>query len=117
MFGAKPGDLLPHGTHVLVGEILFKDKPIQTCHLRVNVITRQCGVIPIPENMSVTCDTGHLWGSKCSFGCKNQNDELQIERTNGIICNDDLHWIGEVPKCVPSKFSFIKVKVEGFPTT
>ncbi|XP_044735099.1 uncharacterized protein LOC123297489 isoform X2 [Chrysoperla carnea] len=101
IYGAKPGDLLSPGTHALVGEIHYLNKSLQICHLRVNVITKQCDKFDIPSNLKMDCDAGNNWGSECQFQCENPSHILDGD--NGMFCNDDLKWVGNVPNCKKSK--------------
>lgn len=99
LFGPKFLFVLPQGTHSFIG-IIRNGKTgalEQTCLLKYKVIIRQC-IRYRPKNWDLksTCDLGSIWGSECTFTCKNGGSPSHQEP---IVCGDDLTWTGDEPTC------------------
>lgn len=99
LFGPKFMFVLPQGTHNFIGKVINKKSSATelTCLLKYKVVVRQCTKFrPKNWDLRAKCDLGAIWGSECSFSCK--NGEI-LSHQNPIVCGDDLTWIGEEPFC------------------
>lgn len=91
--------ILPQGTHSFIAKIRNKQtgEEEHTCLLKYKVIVRQCiRYRPRDRNLKVKCSLGNIWGSKCSFSCKNGG---MLSHTDPVACDDDLEWFGDEPTC------------------
>lgn len=99
LFGPKFLFVLPQGSHSFIGKIRNgKNGALeQTCLLKYKVIIRQC-IKYRPKNwdLRATCDLGSIWGSECTFVCKNGG---MLSHQEPIVCGDDLTWSGDEPNC------------------
>lgn len=106
LFSKKHHFILPRGSHSFIGQIVNKKNfsVEHVCSLKYKIIVRSCGPF-IPQNMNVKvkCDAADLWGSKCSFSCKNNNGILTHKEQ--VFCNDNLQWHGEEPDCINAQHS------------
>lgn len=101
LFGPELPFVLPPGRHSLFVKIRDLDAGliVGSCHLKYNVIVRRCKSPRLKHRkMSMYCTAGNVWGSKCAFQCKRDNEILTHQES--IICNDNSQWIGHIPTCV-----------------
>jgi hypothetical protein len=101
LFSKKHHFILPRGSHSFIAQIVNKKNYSveHVCNLKYKIIVRTCGpFIPQNENVKVKCDAADLWGSKCTFSCKNNNGILTHKEA--VICNDNLQWHGAEPDCI-----------------
>ncbi|XP_055624537.1 uncharacterized protein LOC129767552 [Toxorhynchites rutilus septentrionalis] len=110
LFGAKFNFILPHsnggGPFSFLAKVVNKrsGKIVQTCDLRYKVIVKQCGrYYPKNKDLKVTCDLGNIWGSKCTFHCK--NDGYLSNQDAFVECGEDQSWEGVEPHCVYNDIS------------
>ncbi|XP_065087615.1 uncharacterized protein LOC135709253 [Ochlerotatus camptorhynchus] len=105
LFGTKLNFILPHsnggGPFSFLAKIVNKrsGKVVQTCELRYKVIVKQCGkYYPKNKDLKVACDLGNIWGSRCTFHCRNEG---YLSRQNAFVeCSEDQSWEGEEPNCM-----------------
>lgn len=101
LFGPEMSFVLPQGRHRIQAKIRNVETGliVHTCVLKYNVIVRHCPDYPSikHQNLAMSCTAGTLWGSKCAFRCKN-NDEYLSHR-DPINCNENLECIGNIPEC------------------
>ncbi|XP_055597528.1 uncharacterized protein LOC129747376 isoform X2 [Uranotaenia lowii] len=110
LFGAKFNFILPHsnggGPYSFLAKVVNRrsGKVVQTCDLRYKVVVKQCGRYhPKNKDLKVLCDLGHIWGSRCSFHCRNGG---YPSRQNAYVeCNEDQKWEGEEPFCMYNDIS------------
>lgn len=103
LFGSQYRFVLPHGRHTLFGKIRNMESGLveQTCPLKFNVVVRRCQrYIQKSPDMKMSCSSGTIWGSSCSFDCMNPN--LELNHHEPMMCGDTLDWIGEEPECIQS---------------
>jgi hypothetical protein len=113
LFSHKHSFILPKGHHSFMGQIVSKKNYTveHICHLKYKIIVRTCGpFIPQNEGVKVKCDIGDIWGSKCTFFCKNNGI---LTHREPVYCNDNLQWIGTEPSCIMqhSNLKFLTVNV------
>lgn len=100
LFGPQFFFVLPQGTHQLIGKIINKKtgKEEMKCTLKYKVVVRKCSKYQLinPRDLQVKCDLDNIWGSRCTFSCKN-GGELSHEKP--VICGDNLNWYGDEPVC------------------
>jgi hypothetical protein len=100
LFSHKHSFILPKGHHSFIGQIISKKNYTveHICHLKYKIIVRSCGpYVPQNEGIKVKCDMGDIWGSKCTFFCKNNGI---LTHREPIFCNDNLQWVGSEPSCI-----------------
>ncbi|CAO1376936.1 unnamed protein product [Diamesa serratosioi] len=101
LFSQKHHFILPRGSHSFIGQIVNKKNYSieHVCHLKFKIIVRSCGsYIPKNENVKVKCDMGDIWGSKCTFHCRNNGI---LTHREPVFCNDNLQWSGaHEPECI-----------------
>ncbi|XP_058458216.1 uncharacterized protein LOC131434936 [Malaya genurostris] len=105
LFGTKFNFILPHsngaGPFSFLAKVINKrtGKSILTCELRYKVIVKQCGRYhPKNKDLKMACDLGHIWGSKCTFHCR--NDGFLSKQNAYVECTEDQTWEGDEPYCV-----------------
>lgn len=104
LFGSKFNFVLPHSAGGAPYSFLARvvnarsGKVVQTCDLRYKVIVKQCGrYYPKNKDLKVACDLGYIWGSKCTFHCRNEG---YLSNQNAFVeCSEDQTWEGEEPYC------------------
>ena len=101
LFSQKHHFILPRGSHSFIGQIVNKKNYSieHVCYLKFKIIVRSCGpYIPQNENVKVKCDMGDIWGSKCTFHCRNNGI---LTHRDPVFCNDNLQWSGAPePECI-----------------
>lgn len=100
LFSKKHHFILPRGSHSFIGQIVSKKNYTieHVCNLKFKIIVRSCGTyIPQNEGIKVKCDLADIWGSKCTFSCKNNGI---LTHREPIVCNDNLQWQGVEPDCI-----------------
>ncbi|XP_055528126.1 uncharacterized protein LOC129720656 [Wyeomyia smithii] len=110
LFGSKFNFILPHsnggGPFSFLAKVVNKrsGKTIQTCDLRYKVIVKQCGrYYPKNKDLKPICDLGTIWGSRCTFFCRNDG---YLSRQDAFVeCGEDQTWEGEEPYCVYNEVS------------
>lgn len=110
LFGTKLNFILPHsnggGPFSFLAKIVNKrsGKVVQTCDLRYKVIVKQCGkYYPKNKDLKVACDLGNIWGSRCTFHCRNEG---YLSRQNAFVeCSEEQTWQGEEPYCMYNEVS------------
>lgn len=100
LFGPNLFFVLPQGTHNLIGKIINKKTGNEEmkCSLKYKVIVRKCPKYQLTntKDLLVKCDVDNIWGSKCTFSCRNGGD---LSHEKPVICDDDLRWSGDEPSC------------------
>ncbi|KAI8425686.1 hypothetical protein MSG28_011494 [Choristoneura fumiferana] len=91
MYGPKFGALLEQGSHMVIGQIMDRNKKLQLCKMQVHVIVQGCAT---PKYL-----VAHCWehNTQCNFTCRNSQLELSGPPTQ--TCGDDLKWKGDLPVC------------------
>lgn len=92
--------ILPEGSHSLYAKIINKKTGLEekSCQLKYKVIIRQCQPYRLRNRqLKVKCDLGTIWGSKCTFSCR--NPAAVLSHMNPAVCDDNLEWFGEEPTC------------------
>lgn len=110
LFGSKFNFILPHsnggGPFSFLAKVINKrsGKVVQTCDLRYKVVVKQCGrYYPKNKDLKAMCDLGHIWGSKCTFFCRNDG---YLSRQDAFVeCGEDQTWEGEEPYCIYNEVS------------
>ncbi|XP_062560678.1 uncharacterized protein LOC134224981 [Armigeres subalbatus] len=110
LFGSKLNFILPHsnggGPFSFLAKIVNKrsGKVVQTCDLRYKVIVKQCGKYYTKnKDLKVACDLGNIWGSRCTFHCRNGG---YLSRQNAFVeCSEEQTWQGEEPYCMYNEVS------------
>lgn len=101
LFGPEMSFILPQGRHRIQAKIRNVETGliVHSCVLKYNVIVRRCVGFPNVKNknMSISCTAGNLWGSKCAFRCK--NDDEYLSHREPMVCNENLEWAGNEPEC------------------
>lgn len=104
LFGPEMSFILPQGRHRIQAKIRNVETGmiVHSCVLKYNVIVRRCDGFPNVKNknLTVSCTAGNLWGSKCAFRCK--NDDEYLSHRKPMVCNDKLEWAGNEPQCTPN---------------
>lgn len=111
LFSKKHHFILPRGSHSFIGQIVNKKNfsVEHVCNLKFKIIVRNCGpFIPQNENVRVKCDAADLWGSKCTFSCKNNGI---LTHKEPVFCNDNLQWHGNEPACIVQHSNNDNVKI------
>lgn len=92
--------LLTPGVHTFYGQIvnIKTGHTEHLCPLKYRVVVRQCAKYQASRRgVRVKCDLGQMWGSRCTFACK---DGRIASHTASIYCADNLEWTGgEEPVC------------------
>lgn len=91
--------LLPHGSHSFLVKVVnqLTNQMEQMCTLKYRIISNRCPVyVPQNKGLKMKCSLENLWGSSCSFTCK---DGGYMSRPASVFCNDHLEWTGEEPYC------------------
>uniref|UniRef100_A0A1Q3G596 Putative conserved secreted protein n=1 Tax=Culex tarsalis TaxID=7177 RepID=A0A1Q3G596_CULTA len=104
LFGNKFNFVLPHSAGGVPYSFLARvvnarsGKVVQTCDLRYKVIVKQCGRYhPKSKDLKVVCDLGQIWGSKCTFHCRNGG---YLSAPGAFVeCTEEQSWEGEEPYC------------------
>uniref|UniRef100_A0A8D8ESR9 (northern house mosquito) hypothetical protein n=3 Tax=Culex pipiens TaxID=7175 RepID=A0A8D8ESR9_CULPI len=104
LFGNKFNFVLPHSAGGVPYSFLARvvnarsGKVVQTCDLRYKVIVKQCGRYhPKSKDLKVACDLGQIWGSKCTFHCRNGG---YLSAPGAFVeCSEEQTWEGEEPYC------------------
>ncbi|XP_053687874.1 uncharacterized protein LOC128737292 [Sabethes cyaneus] len=110
LFGSKFNFILPHsnggGPFSFLAKVINKrsGKVVQNCELRYKVVVKQCGrYYPKNKDLKAMCDLGSIWGSKCTFFCRNDG---HLSRQDAFVeCGEDQTWEGEEPYCVYNEVS------------
>lgn len=102
LFGSDFSFVLPEGKHTLTAKVRNVESGliVRSCLLKYHVIVRRCEEFPRLKNrnLKVSCTAGTVWGSQCAFECKKEGESLNHREP--IVCNEDLEWFGDQPKCV-----------------
>lgn len=101
LFGPQIKFVLPQGRHSLIAKIRDVETGIivGSCHLKYNIIVQRCKFPRLKSRkLAMFCTAETVWGSKCAFECKRNNDYLTHHET--IDCNEKLEWSGTQPRCV-----------------
>lgn len=89
--------LLPEGTHSFLLNLRAHGRIEQVCNMKYRVIVNRCPTYTTHNpGLRVKCPLDNLWGSTCSFTCKEGG---YISQQPNLRCNDDLEWRGEEPYC------------------
>lgn len=91
--------LLPHGSHSFLAKIVHmpNNHLDHMCTIKYRVMVHRCPSYSIQNRgLKMKCSLDNLWGSSCSFSCK---DGGYIIQPTNVFCNDHLEWIGEEPYC------------------
>ncbi|XP_039759008.1 uncharacterized protein LOC120633028 isoform X2 [Pararge aegeria] len=91
MYGPKFGALLQHGSHVLVGRLMYKNETLRLCKMQVHVIIQSC---PTPKHLQSHCLDRN---TPCNFTCRDETLELLGE--SALVCGEDMRWEGNLPVC------------------
>lgn len=100
LFSSKHNFILPRGTHTFIGQVINKKNYTveHVCLLKFKIIVRTCGpFLPQNLNVKVNCDLADIWGSRCTFSCRNNGI---LSHREPIVCNDNLQWQGSEPECI-----------------
>lgn len=90
---------LPQGSHTFLAKIIHipTGQVEQLCSLKFRVIVHRCPIYtPQNKGLRIKCNLERLWGSSCSFTCK---DGGYMNQPANVYCNDHLEWSGEEPYC------------------
>ncbi|KAG5684867.1 hypothetical protein PVAND_014077 [Polypedilum vanderplanki] len=101
LFSKKHHFILPRGQHSFIAQVVNKKNYSveHVCTLKYKIIVRTCPPFILKnENVKMKCDISNVWGSKCTFSCKNNNGILSHKEP--IVCNDNLQWHGTEPDCI-----------------
>lgn len=112
LFSKKHHFILPRGSHSFIGQIVSKKNYTveHVCNLRYKIIVRSCGqFIPQNEGVKVRCDLSDIWGSKCTFSCKNNGI---LTHREPVVCNDNLQWQGVEPDCIIQHSNSTELKIK-----
>ncbi|XP_058066969.1 uncharacterized protein LOC131216482 isoform X1 [Anopheles bellator] len=103
LFGPKLNFVLPHSNgepYSFLAKVISKHtgNTVQTCDLRYKVIVKQCRRYkPKNRDLKVICSLGNIWGSRCTFHCRNGG---YLSRPNSFVeCSEDEVWEGDEPYC------------------
>ena len=91
--------ILPEGNHKFIAKIfnMLTKEEEKLCSLKYKVIVRQCAPYRMKNTkLRIKCDLGNIWGSICTFSCKNKGI---VSHQIPVICDDDLEWTGHEPTC------------------
>lgn len=91
--------VLPQGSHSFLAKImnLNTNQVEQLCTLKYRVMVHRCApYAPQNRGLRMKCSLENLWGSTCSFTCK---DGGYMNYPTNVFCNDHLEWSGEEPYC------------------
>lgn len=109
LFSKKHHFILPKGQHSFIAQVVNKKNYSveHVCFLKYKIIVRSCGPYNvINENIKVKCDLADIWGSKCTFSCKNNGI---LTHKEPIICSDSLEWHGPPePECIVQQRDYFK---------
>lgn len=108
LFSNKHHFILPRGSHTFIGQVISKKNYTveHICLLKYKIIVRVCGpFIPQNENVKVKCDMADIWGSRCTFSCRNNGI---LTHREPVVCNDNLQWQGAEPECIIQQSNFFK---------
>lgn len=101
LFGPEVPFILPKGRHSFHAKIRNVETGlvVRSCMLKYHVIVRHCKGYPNlkNKNLAMSCTAGMIWGSKCAFKCK--NDDEHLTHRDPFFCSDDLVWVGQEPEC------------------
>lgn len=107
LFGSEMPFVLPKGRHSFHAKIRNVETGlvVRSCVLKYHVIVKHCKGYPnlVNKNVTMSCTAGMIWGSKCAFGCKNENEYLTHREP--MICNEKLQWSGTEPDCTTDMVS------------
>lgn len=101
LFGARFMFVLPHGRHTLFAKIRNMRNGLveATCPLRYDVVVKRCPRYRQRNpNVRMICSAGPIWGSSCTFACR--NTRAQLSHQEPVICNENSEWIGQEPNCM-----------------
>ncbi|XP_050098144.1 uncharacterized protein LOC126578995 isoform X2 [Anopheles aquasalis] len=103
LFGPKLNFVLPHSNgapYSFLAKVISKHTgaAVQTCEMRYTVVVKQCRRYkPKNRDLKVICNLGNIWGSRCTFHCRNGG---YLSRPNSFVeCSEDEIWEGEEPYC------------------
>ncbi|XP_035787171.1 uncharacterized protein LOC118464152 isoform X2 [Anopheles albimanus] len=103
LFGPKLNFVLPHSNgapYSFLAKVISKHTgaAVQTCEMRYTVVVKQCRRYkPKNRDLKVICSLGNIWGSRCTFHCRNGG---YLSRPNSFVeCSEDEIWEGEEPYC------------------
>lgn len=91
--------LLTHGSHTLLVKVVHTttNHVELLCPLKYRVMVHRCPAYTVQnKGLRMKCSLENLWGSTCSFTCK---DGGYMNQATNIFCNDHLEWSGEEPYC------------------
>lgn len=91
--------VLPQGSHSFLAKVMNmnSNQVEQLCTLKYRVMVHRCAnYVPQNRGLRMKCSLENLWGSTCSFTCK---DGGYMNYPTNVFCNDHLEWSGEEPYC------------------
>lgn len=100
LFSSKHHFILPRGSHTFIGQVISKKNYTveHVCLLKYKIIVRTCGpFVPQNENVRAKCEMADIWGSRCTFSCRNNGI---LSHREPVTCNDNLQWQGSEPECI-----------------
>uniref|UniRef100_A0A182P5E4 Sushi domain-containing protein n=1 Tax=Anopheles epiroticus TaxID=199890 RepID=A0A182P5E4_9DIPT len=104
LFGPRMNFILPHSygpPYSFMAKVVSKQtgSTVLTCDLRYRVIVKQCKRYkPKNRDLKVSCSLENIWGSRCTFHCRNGG---YLSRPNSYVeCGENELWEGEEPYCI-----------------
>ncbi|CAH2102639.1 unnamed protein product [Euphydryas editha] len=91
MYGPKFGTLLEHGTHVVLGRLMYRNETLHICKMQVHVIVQDCQT---PKYLISHCEENY---KLCNFSCR--DEKLELQGKSSLYCREDMKWEGNLPVC------------------
>lgn len=91
---------LSQGSHSFLVKIVNSTGQDQhhTCSLKYRIMVQRCPqYTPHSRRLRMKCTLDNLWGSTCTFTCKDGG--YATNQASTVYCNDHLEWEGEEPYC------------------
>ncbi|KAL8601942.1 hypothetical protein ACOMHN_008434 [Nucella lapillus] len=90
------GSRLGVGRHTVRVTAVDGARNTANCSFLVNIVAKECPLLLPPTNGHVSCTSGHVEGSKCTFDC---STGYRVQGHSSLTCLGSGQWNRTAPKC------------------
>ncbi|XP_045206201.2 sushi, von Willebrand factor type A, EGF and pentraxin domain-containing protein 1-like [Mercenaria mercenaria] len=98
--GPEPGDRIEGEATVKYQATDQAGNPSEICTIHITVEVTRCSSPHWPEEGSITCDLGDIYGSECTYTC---DEGYNVSLPSTAVCGEDGSWSygNQPPTCSP----------------